>query len=83
MCPSCNRPAERSTRLIEGHTVLACRQCRQFSIEGSGQWVPGGPGWKERLLDLVKPVEEAKNIQDEIRNADETDPRWSSYETFY
>ena len=78
-CPRCHQPLDRSTALIPGVTVLACRKaCRRFAVqppEGiDWEWLEGGPGLVGRLIDSH---ERAKRTV-AIRQSEDDDIRWTS-----
>jgi hypothetical protein len=61
-CPSCRRPPQRvsagagiASGLPAGSSVLACRNCQQFTVEGvGGPWLPGGHGLHEALAAMAQ-----------------------------
>ncbi len=75
-CPTCNQPLARSTAIVPGRVVLACRPCRRMTVEIEGvnmEWIPGGPGVVDRLKAMAKDALETKAaIETPI-----TDPRWT------
>ncbi len=75
-CPTCNQPLARSTVLVPGLVVLACRQCRRMTVEIEGmnmEWIPGGPGVVDRLKAMAKDAIEMKAAIETPIN----DPRWT------
>ena len=80
MCP--HLQTESSTRLIEGLTVLRCKDCRSLSVEGGDRWIKGGEGWQERLKAIAALREIADTRDEDQRRHEEmlgspiTDPRW-------
>jgi hypothetical protein len=79
-CPVCNQPLVRSTVLVPGRVVLACRQCRKMTVEVEGvrtEWIMGGPGVVDRLKAMAKDALETKAaIETPI-----DDPRWTEMMT--
>ena len=78
-CKQCSGPIARSTTLIEGHTAYRCAACNLFNVEGSSQWIPGGPDLQARLLATTDRLEEDANIIEEAMNSEWDDPRWTNY----
>jgi hypothetical protein len=75
-CPRCHQPLARNTASFPGRTILGCRSCRLFAVEVPGAelaWIPGGPGWLERLMATVGEQERRRDIVD----SDDDDPRWT------
>lgn len=75
-CPRCHQPLDRSTSLIPGVTVVACRKaCRRFAA-----LVPGvEPVWREGGTVLVDQLREDAfrgEIERAIVGSDGDDPRW-------
>lgn len=68
-CPGCGLVPKRSNTLIPDVSVLFCRGCRQFCIEGTPDWIKGGQNVVGRLL-------EARNER-ELRESPIEDPRWT------
>lgn len=76
-CPTCHNPLQRSTELIPGRVVVACRTvCRRFAVEPpegiAWEWLPGGP-------DLVSRLERSGQAASQtaaIVTSEDDDPRW-------
>jgi hypothetical protein len=49
-CDKCQVPLEASPMLIMGFTVLFCRLCKRFCVEGDEHWIEGGAGIIARLF---------------------------------
>ncbi len=75
-CPRCMQPAQRSETLIPGHVCFRC--CGAVAVEGWDQWFPIAPETMATLLEIAARVEEARNVQREIRESESDDPRWTT-----
>ncbi len=68
-----------STEAIPGHTVWACRDCRQLSLDDTGEWIPGGAGWLERLKAKAGIVERELSRDEQARYSPISDARWTEF----
>jgi hypothetical protein len=89
ICPICLRVLRRSTGgaglsagMPEGTVVLACMECRRFTVEGSGRWVgsgtPGGTDLIESLRILASVAKQKRDTTKAIMESDIDDPRWEA-----
>ena len=65
-----------SAGMPEGTVVLGCLHCRQFMVEGSGQWVGGGAELMESLRILAVKVKQERDTMKAIMESPIEDPRW-------
>ncbi len=72
-CPTCHQKTIRTTTLVEGATIFACRGCGRFLVEGAAEWIEAGPNLRERLIALAASVK----VQNEIMTTPIEDPRWT------
>lgn len=79
LCPRCRQPLDRSTAMIKGVAVVACRKvCRLYAVELPAEWLieqewlPGGPDLIGRLVTSY----EAARRTAEVRFSEASDPRW-------
>ena len=75
-CPECRQPLIRQTNMVPGAVVFTCRSCRTFQVEGSTEWVPAGPGFRDELARIAGVVKVEKSIDEEAMMSPSTDPRW-------
>lgn len=75
-CPRCHQPLITSETLVPGSIVLGCRNCRQFTVEGSGQWVSAGPDFRESLRLIAEFAKEKQRAVEAVMITPITDPRW-------
>lgn len=66
----------RSQTLVEGSTVLGCRNCRQFCVEGSDRWVVANEGFRLLLRLMAAELKDAQETTKAIMESDISDPRW-------
>jgi len=48
-CPDCDQKLVRSATIVDGAVLISCRPCDRFRVDGSDQWVAGGPGSRNAL----------------------------------
>lgn len=82
-CPDCRCRLVRSTTMVEGATVLCCRGCGVFWVEGCDQAVQAGPGLRDTLALLAGNVKASQTADDAVRDTPWSDPRWDHRETIY
>jgi hypothetical protein len=85
-CPNCESGLTRSTKIVEGATVVRCGSCRRYWLEGDSYVVTQGDPEGSRDADYVVGLLEARHavlsaFSEEARTAaliesDITDPRW-------
>lgn len=75
-CPTCGSRLESSKKLIEGVTVLRCRPCRQFRIEGDDAVIGPCPDPLTALRRRAEAIRLAR-IDQEVVESDIDDPRWT------
>lgn len=76
----CGQPVQQTEKLIPGVTALHCTVCDRYTVAGSDQWVPRGPGGanlQQRLHVIAARVEESANIDREAMYSDDDDIRWT------
>jgi predicted metal-binding protein len=61
-CPWCHCRLQRSLNLVPKHTVLGCRPCRAFRLEGDERWVSGGSDMIGTLTRIAKELDDAKRV---------------------
>lgn len=67
-CDKCQAPMNASPMLISGLTLLYCRPCRRFRVEGDDQWFDGGSGIVDRLLARAEVIRQAQEKADQAAN---------------
>lgn len=82
-CPRCHQLLKRSSNgggisagMPEGTVVLYCSQCKQATVDGSGQWVGIGQQYRESLRLLAGGVKQETDAREEAMTSDISGPRW-------
>ena len=74
-CPSCHGPQRRSETMLPGLSVMGCRNCNAFVIEGDDRPVQGGPDAIAQLRVRAKQMEDERRMR-ELIESDISDSRW-------
>lgn len=76
-CPTCHTKLIRSTTMVEGVVVLACRPCQKFTVEGVDVWCDPGVGLRDTLKRMAQQRDHGIAMHKEIMESPITDPRWT------
>lgn len=78
-CPRCGNNLDRTTKLVEGATVVRCGRCKRYAIERDTQWYEGESEEVVKALKLrweLLEKETPANREKAMRETSIHDPRW-------
>lgn len=75
-CKTCGNPLDRTAKLVPGHVVVRCIQCRAYWLEGDEHFrVESGYNAAHALQERANNLDAIKREQ-EVMTSDIEDPRW-------
>ncbi len=81
-CPECGGELSRTAKLIPGETVVACRRCKRYQLQGD-QWIDAEHVQDVRTallerLEALKTEQSPEGRYRQMMESDIEDPRWET-----
>ncbi len=81
-CPECGGELSRTAKLIPGETVVACRRCKRYQLQGD-KWIDAEHVQDVRTallerLEALKTEQSPEGRYRQMMESDIEDPRWET-----